>query len=134
MAKDRTKRISEEIKKVVSTIIINGLKDPRISKLASVTHVDTTRDLRFTNIYISVYDPNAEVDKTIEGLNNAKGYIRNEIGKELSLRITPEPIFKLDKSIDNGLHINSILSTLDIKKSSDDDEKEVEKIDEEDEI
>lgn len=125
MAKDRSKRISEEIKKVVSSIIMNGLKDPRISRLVSVTHVDTTRDLRFTNIYISVYDPNAEAEKTIEGLNNAKGYIRNEIGKELSLRVTPEPIFKLDKSIDNGLHINSILSTLDdVKKPSDDEDEE----------
>lgn len=122
MATDRSKRISEEIKKIVSNIIMNELKDPRVSKLTSITHVDTTRDLRFTNIYVSVYDPNAEEQKTIEGLNSAKGYIRKEIGKELNLRYTPEPIFKLDRSIDNGLHINSILNTLDIK---DDDEEEL---------
>ncbi|BEP29329.1 30S ribosome-binding factor RbfA [Helicovermis profundi] len=128
MGLDRSKRISEEIKKIVSKIIMNGLKDPRISKLTSITHVEVTRDLRFANIFISVYDPNVEDDNTIEGLNSAKGYIRKEIGKELKLHYTPEPIFKKDDSIQNGMHINDILSKLsnsneDKNKDDDEDEK-----------
>lgn len=86
-----------------------NMKDPRVSKLTSVVHVDTTNDLSYTNIYISVYDPKADPKKTIEGLNSAKGFIRKEIGKELKLRITPEPIFILDTSIQNGMHINQLL-------------------------
>lgn len=109
MSKQRTKRISEEIKKIVSHQIMFNMKDPRISKLTSVIHVDTTNDLSFTNIYISVYDPKADPQKTLEGLNSAKGFIRKEIGKELKLRITPEPIFKLDTSIENGMYINQLL-------------------------
>jgi len=123
MASNRNKRIAEEIKKIVSGIIMNGLKDPRVSRLTSVTHVEVTRDLRFANIYISVYDPNVEENHTIDGLNSAKGYIRKEIGKELKLHYTPEPIFKKDNSIDNGMHINEILSKLSIN-SKDDDEDE----------
>lgn len=109
MSKQRTKRISEEIKKIVSHLIMFNMKDPRISKMTSVVHVDTTNDLSFTNIYISVYDPKADPQKTLEGLNSAKGFIRKEIGKELKLRITPEPVFVLDRSIENGMHINQLL-------------------------
>lgn len=109
MSKQRTKRISEEIKKIVSHLIMFNMKDPRVSKMTSIVHVDTTNDLSFTNIYISVYDPKADPQKTLEGLNSAKGFIRKEIGKELKLRITPEPIFVLDKSIENGMYINQLL-------------------------
>jgi ribosome-binding factor A len=109
MSKQRTKRISEEIKKIVSHLIMFNMKDPRVSKMTSIVHVDTTNDLSFTNIYISVYDPKADPQKTLEGLNSAKGFIRKEIGKELKLRITPEPVFVLDKSIENGMYINQLL-------------------------
>lgn len=109
MSKQRTKRISEEIKKIVSHLIMFNMKDPRVSKMTSVVSVDTTNDLSFTNIYISVYDPKADPQKTLEGLNSAKGFIRKEIGKELKLRITPEPVFILDRSIENGMYINQLL-------------------------
>lgn len=109
MSKQRTKRISEEIKKIVSHLIMVNMKDPRVSKMTSVVHVDTTNDLSYTNIYISVYDPKADPQKTLEGLNSAKGFIRKEIGRELKLRITPEPVFVLDRSIENGMYINQLL-------------------------
>lgn len=112
MSKQRNRRISEEIKKVVSNLIMFGIKDPRISKLTSVTFVETTNDLRYTNIFISVYDPKADPAKTLEGLNSAKGLIRKEISKELNLRVTPEPLFTLDTSISNGMHINSLLKSV----------------------
>lgn len=120
----RSKRISEEIKKIVSEIIMRGIKDPRVSKMTSVTHVETTRDLRYTNIYISVFDPNANSVQTLNGLNSAKGFIRKEIGSQLKLRVTPEPIFKLDDSIEHGMHISDIIQQLDIKHDDEEDENE----------
>lgn len=111
----RGKKISEEIKKIVSHIMMFEIKDPRVSKLSSITHVEVTNDLRFVTIYISVFDPKHNVDVHIEGLNSAKGFIRKEIGKNLKLHFTPEPIFKADDSIEHGMHINEILNTLDIK-------------------
>jgi ribosome-binding factor A len=56
MSYARSKRISEEIKKIVSGLLMNEIKDPRISKLTTVTDVETTRDLRFTYIYVSIFD------------------------------------------------------------------------------
>lgn len=129
MSSARNKRINEEVKKIVSKIILFEIKDPRVSKLASVTHVDVTNDLRYVTIYISVFDPNHNTQQTIDGLNSAKGFIRKEIGKVLKLRYTPEPIFKQDNSIEHGMHINDIIGTLNIKH---DEESQTEESDVED--
>jgi ribosome-binding factor A len=129
MGSTRNRRISEEIKKVVSDLLIRGLKDPRISKFTSVTDVKTTKDLRFTYIFISVYDPNANRAATVEALNRAKGYIRNEIGRSIDLRYTPEPIFKEDDSVENAIHIQEILNKV---KVPDEDIYEVEQEEEDD--
>lgn len=129
MSIQRSKRISEEIKKVVSGLLRNGLKDPRISPLASVTDVQTTRDLRFTYIYISVLGDEKNKEQTIEGLKKAKGYIRKTIGADLNLRYTPEPLFKLDETIENAMYIDSIIksvSTESEKKDQDTDDEDEE--------
>lgn len=111
----RNRKINEEIRKIVSHIMMFEIKDPRVSKLSSITHVDVTNDLRYVTIYISVFDPKHNLEQHIEGLNSAKGFIRKEIGNKVKLHYTPEPIFKADDSIEHGMHINEILSTLDIK-------------------
>lgn len=120
----RNKKISEEIKKIVSQIMMFEIKDPRVSKLSSITHVDVTNDLRYATIYISVFDPKHNVEKHIDGLNSAKGFIRKEIGKQIKLHYTPEPIFKADDSIEHGMHINEILSGLDIKPEENQEENQ----------
>ena len=129
MGSTRNRRISEEIRKVVSDLLLRGLKDPRISKFTSVTDVKTTKDLRFTYIFISVYDPKANRAETVEALNRAKGFIRNEIGRSIDLRYTPEPIFKEDDSVENALHIQEILNKV---KTPDEDLYEVEQEEEDD--
>lgn len=108
----RTQRVSEEIKKIVAGLLLNGIKDPRIPKLTSVTQVETTGDYRYTVIYISAYDPEHTDEEIVEALNKAKGFFRREIGKGLKLRYTPEPIFKPDSSIKNGMRMSKIISEL----------------------
>lgn len=128
MRYSRTSRISEEIKKVVSNLIMNELKDPRISKLTSVTHVETTGDLRYTNIYISTFDTKSDGTETIDALNNAKGFVRKELGKHLKLRYTPEPIFKSDDSIKQGVYMSKLIEKINednhSKKNVEDDDDE----------
>jgi ribosome-binding factor A len=109
VSKPRSKRISEEIRKIVSEVIRNDIKDPRVSKMATITGVETTRDLRYATIYVSVFDTDDMKEKTIEGLNRAKGFIRREIGAKLDVRYTPEPIFKLDETIENAIHLSELI-------------------------
>lgn len=121
---DRNKRISEEIKKIVSQLLMYEIRDPRIPKFISVTHVDTTRDHRFTYIYLSVFDEKINLDEVMKGLQKAKGFIRKEIGQNIKLHYTPEPIFKFDDSIKNGMHLNDVIKGLNIKHDEEDDNED----------
>ncbi len=115
MKYDRTLRISEEIKKIVSQMLMTELKDPGIPPFTTVTRVETTNDLRFTNIYVSILNSDVNEKKMLAALNRAKGFIRRKIGSELNLRYTPEPIFKYDASIEYSRKMSDIIRELDIQ-------------------
>jgi len=110
---NKINRINEDIQRVLSTLLRN-IKDPRINQgMISVTGVDTTSDLRHAKVYLSIMDLKSEKDFR-KGLKSASGYLRHELGQSLNLRFTPELKFELDKSIEQGARINTILSGLDI--------------------
>lgn len=112
MNNKRLNRISEEIRRVVSNLLFNGLKDPRINQMATVTSVEVTRDLSFANIYISVLGDDLEKENTILGLESAKGFIRKEIGSRVDLRHVPEPKFHLDESIENAMNMAKLIEEI----------------------
>lgn len=105
----RVNRISEEVKRVISELIYNGLKDPRISSMTTITNVEVTRDLRYANIYVSVLGNKEEKEETLKGLESAKGFIRKEIGNRIDLRYIPEPLFKIDESIEQGIYMSKLI-------------------------
>src|SRR5699024_7155167 len=109
MKKKRINRISEEVKKVVSLLLVNGLKDPRINSMTTITDVEVTNDLSYANIYVSVLGDEKDKKDSIEGLRNAKGFIRNEIAKKVDLRHIPETVFHLDESLERDLHITELI-------------------------
>ncbi len=112
MAKDRLAAISSEFKRVLSDIIRNDIKDPRVSAMASVTHVELTKDLKFAKAYISVFDTDKLKKSTIETLTHAEHYIKNEIGARLRIRRLPEITFLLDTSIEYSSKISELLKNV----------------------
>ena len=115
MASNRIGRINEEIQRELSALL-RTVKDPRVHGLVSITHVDTTSDLRYAKVYVSVLDKSDGKD-VIRGLKSAGGYLRRELGRALSLRYTPELVFQEDTSIDNGTHILKLLNDIEHKES-----------------
>jgi ribosome-binding factor A len=107
MSSNRIGRINEEIQRELAALIPN-VKDPRVSGMISVTAVDTTPDLRYAKIYISVLDK-SDCAQVLKGLKSASGYLRRELGRALQLRYTPELTFVQDDSIDKGAHILDLL-------------------------
>lgn len=105
----RVNRISEEVKRVVSQLIYNGLKDPRVSAMTTITKVEVTRDLRYARIFVSVLGNKEEIDNSLEGLESAKGFIRKEIGNQIKLRYIPEPLFIHDDSIEQGIYMSKLI-------------------------
>ena len=115
MASNRIGRINEEIQRELSALL-RTVKDPRVHGLVSITHVDTTSDLRYAKVYVSVLDMSDGKD-VIRGLKSAGGYLRRELGRALSLRYTPELVFQEDTSIDKGTHILKLLNDIEHKES-----------------
>lgn len=123
----RQGRLGEEIKKIVSELLLRELKDPRLSAMISVTAVEVTSDGSYATVYLSVlgFNPSEETaaeqqHDVIEGMNHAKGLIKKEIGRQVKLRHVPELIFKIDKSMEYGRHISKIINELDIKNDEED--------------
>lgn len=114
MASNRIGRINEEIQRELSALI-RTVKDPRVKGLISITAVDTTPDLKYAKVYISVLDK-GDVHEVVKGLKSAAGYLRRELGRALSLRYTPELQFVEDDSIDTGAHILSMLRNPEVVK------------------
>ena len=110
MASNRIGRINEEVQRELSALI-RTLKDPRVSGtgMVTITHVDTTSDLRYSRIYVSVLDKSQEKD-VLKGLKSAAGYLRRELGAALRLRYTPELQFIADDSIQYGAHILGLIN------------------------
>lgn len=120
---NRTQRIGEEIRKVVSTMLINGIKDYRINSMISVTDVEVTSDLSYAYVYVSILGGNKE--SSMQGLKSACGYIRKEVGKNVKLRHTPEIIFKIDDSIEKGMYMENLIKQVNEgNKKSQNDSKE----------
>ena len=107
MASNRIGRINEEIQRELSALI-RSVKDPRVTGMVSVTTVETTPDLRYAKVYISVLDK-SDSTQVLKGLKSASGWLRRELGRALQLRYTPELQFERDDSIDKGAHILDML-------------------------
>ena len=115
MANNRIGRINEEIQRELANLM-RSLKDPRLqSGLLTITHVDTTPDLRYSRIFVSALDKSQEKEM-LKGLKSAAGYLRRELGFALNLRYTPELQFIADDSIQQGAHILEMLRNPEIVK------------------
>ena len=114
MATNKLYRTNDDIQFVLSNLI-RSIKDPRVNqgRMISITRVDTTGDLRYSKIYLSVLGEINEKE-FFKGIKSAAPWLRRELGNSLKLRYTPELVFELDKSIEHGAYINSIITGLEI--------------------
>lgn len=108
MASYRPTRVGELLQAEIATLLLRHLKDPRL-RMATVSRVDVTADLRHAYVYISRLGSDAEQQATMEGFQRAAGFIRSQLGKRLRLRYAPQLTFKLDTNIAYGVKISQIL-------------------------
>ncbi len=118
----RQGRLGEEIRKVVSEMLLREIKDPRLSSgMISVSDVEVTSDGSYATCYVTVLtagkDEEAkreEEEQVLAGLKSAKGLIKKEIGRQIKLRHIPELIFKIDTSMEYGRRISEVINKLGI--------------------
>jgi ribosome-binding factor A len=123
--------VAETIHKEISSLLIKGLKDPRIG-FVTITSVDVTSDLRQAQIYYTLMDHQFGMEspggtsredarkKTQEGLDSCSSYIRQQLGRQLRLRFIPEIHFEYDASFDYGQNIEKLLSEVKTDPQQDD--------------
>ncbi|MDN5346690.1 MAG: ribosome-binding factor [Clostridia bacterium] len=113
----RVRRIAEQMKKEIAQILQDELKDPRVG-FVTVTEVELSTDLRYAKVYVSIYGDEEAKKQSLEGLSKATGFIRREIGKRISLRHTPEIVFRFDESIERGDRIARLISQIKEEKGN----------------
>ncbi len=107
----RHERVEEAIRKEVSTIIHDELKDPRVG-FVTIIRVELTKDLRSAKIFYSVLGKDEERKKTKLALDSALGYIRSLVAKRINLRIATELMFYEDRSAEYSVRIEEVLNKL----------------------
>lgn len=107
----RAERLADQIREEVAEMIAGELNDPRIG-FAAVTGVELSSDLRHARVLVSVMGNDEEHQRTLEGLASAARYVRHEIARRLRLRRAPELAFVLDRGVEEGRKIESLLRQL----------------------
>lgn len=127
----RTGRLGEEIRRVVSDLLLREIKDPRLAGIVSISAVDVTADYSYATLFISVLGGTSaeETDEerkkeVLEAFRSAKGLIRREIGRQIKLRHVPEVLFKIDTSLEYGRHISRVIAELHVEGKEEDGEKD----------
>lgn len=109
MSSDRMRRVNEASREVLSSAITSELKDPRVG-FVTVTAVDTSSDLRHARVFVSVFGNPGERRRTLQALDNARGYLQRRLGGELHIKHTPLLEFVYDDSAERSQRINELLS------------------------
>ena len=121
MASARIGRINDDIQRILADRL-RQVKDPRVSGqgMITITRVETTGDLRYSKVWLSVYGLQDEKEFK-KGLKSASGWLRRELGSTLKLVYTPELVFEVDHSIEYGAKISGILDNLNIPELPEED-------------
>lgn len=100
------------VREEVATILAEGVRDPRVTGLVTVTGVEMSRDLAHANVFVSVYADEAARNATIEGLNTVAPLMRARVGRALRLRLAPAISFRLDDSVAYAARIETLLNSV----------------------
>ena len=110
-SEERAIRVARVVKAEIAGLLIKGLKDTRVG-FVSVMGVRMSSDLRYANVYVSMYGTEKEKKSSLIGLKSSAGWIRKQLGRKLRLRLTPEVRFFEDNSLDDVFHLDEMFREL----------------------
>jgi ribosome-binding factor A len=107
----RSDRVSGQIQKILSEILLKKIKDPRLENV-SITDVKMSRDLRIARIYFVASGNKKSMEEVAEGFKSALGYVKRTLARQLGLRYMPDLKFFYDESFDYGSQIDKVLKAV----------------------
>ena len=108
----RSDRVAAAVREEVANFLAEGVKDPRVTALVTVTGVEMTRDLRHAKVFVSIMGEDSQRASTIEGLQSVQGFLRSRLARSLSLRVAPEVQFVMDESVARAARIETLLNQI----------------------
>jgi ribosome-binding factor A len=105
----RARRLAERIKVLVAEALERTVKDPDLG-FVTITEVRVTPDLQHAKIFYTVFGSEEDRARSGEIIERNRGRIRSEVGRQLSIRLTPTIEFELDDVQDNAAHLNELLA------------------------
>ena len=113
MGQYRMQRLDSQLRDEISSLLLRGeIKDPRVSNFLSINRVAVSSDLSYAKVYVSTFLSDAQLEKGVDGLNNAAGFIQSSIAKKLRIRKFPKFTFVIDKGMKEGFHMVQRLTEL----------------------
>jgi ribosome-binding factor A len=114
----RVERVASMIRREMSQLLLGGIKDERVGQgMVSVTRVEVAGDLQHCRVFVSVYGSESDRDQAIAGLRSATSFIKGVLGRRLQMRRTPELVFELDRGLERGTSVLSLLNRLETERS-----------------
>ncbi|MDD7401541.1 MAG: 30S ribosome-binding factor RbfA [Eubacteriales bacterium] len=105
----RKERVAGEVQRILIEVLYGEINDPRIPHLLSVNEVQMNRDLSLATIYVSTMGDDDEKQEMMEGLNQAKGFLRTRVAEGINLRVAPDLRFVLDESLERGNRMSAFI-------------------------
>ena len=110
MARDfnRSERVAGQLRRDLAKLIQQEIKDPEVG-FVSLSDVEVTRDLSHAKVFITVFEPE-KAKESLKALKRASAFLRKRLAHELQLRHVPELHFIHDDSVEQGSHIDQLIS------------------------
>ena len=111
----RSVRVAERIQAELASLLIHGIKDPRVQNVA-ITRVEVTQDLGTAKVYFACFGEKAgdeaEIENIREGLERARGFLQSKVASQLQLKRAPGLVFHLDSGLSEQENIERLLNDL----------------------
>lgn len=123
----RVSRVSSLIKREISQMLLNEIKDERVGAgMVSITDVDVSGDLQHAKVFVSIYGSPEAKAETMEGLRSSAAFVRRELGSRMRLRRTPEVVFLEDASLERGDRMLNLLNQISQERKNQDTTEDLE--------
>lgn len=110
----RARKLAERIKVLVAEALERTVKDPDLG-FVTITDVKVTPDLQHSKVFYTVWGSDEDKMRSAEIIERNRGRIRGEVGRQLSIRLTPTVEFELDEVQDNAAALNELLAEAKIR-------------------
>lgn len=121
MSQIRQRRTEEQIRSILSTLILRDMRDPRLRDL-TITVVNLDREMQYADIFVNALGDESREDEVMGALNGAKGYLRRELASRLDVRTVPHLHFHWDPTLEHAQRIDQLLESLNIPPETEEDE------------